>query len=155
VSAFRRFALPTLAAVALAGCTLAPTGSYVAGIGSHSDALVTGSAVAAFVAYRLPPGGAVALAPTFGERATDAVTPILTAELRQRGVAVVDGPQPPPGVHHVRYWVTSLDSGELVRVTLDGSTEGARFFARNTAGTLQAGGPYTMTQAETAQETAP
>jgi hypothetical protein len=51
-------------------------------------------------------------------------------------------------VHHPRYLVTALDNGDLVRLTLDDATEGSRFFVRNTAGGLQAGGPLTVTQAE-------
>jgi hypothetical protein len=46
-------------------------------------------------------------------------------------------------VHHPRYLVTALDNGDLVRLTLDDATEGSRFFVRNTAGGLQAGGPLT------------
>ncbi len=147
-----RVALAAFAAAALAGCAVGPDTSYVAPVEREADAQVLGSGVAAFVALRLPSGSAVALAPTAWDQPSDAVTPVLAAALRQRGFAVAEGDQPAAAnAHRVRYLVTSLDNGNLVRVTLDGATEGARFFVRNTAGGLQAGGPYTMTQAETAQ----
>jgi hypothetical protein len=62
-----------------------------------------------------------------------------------------NGQAVPARAHHLRYLVTSLDNGDLVRLTLDDATEGSRFFVRNTAGGLQSGGPFTVTQAEAAR----
>ncbi len=147
-----RVALAAFAPPALAGCAVGPDTSYVAPVEREADAQVLGSGVAAFVGLRLSPGSTVALTPTSWDQPNDAVTPVLADTLRRQGFGVVEGEQPAPAnAHRVRYLVTSLDSGNLVRVTLDGSSEGARFFARDTAGGLQAGGPYTVTQAEAAR----
>lgn len=147
-----RLAFPCVAAALVAGCAIGPNVSFVSGVQRSSDARVLGRGVAEFAAARLPDGGTIALDPPISGQAGNAVTPVLTAALRRRGFGVVEGKAPaPPGAHRLRYLVTPLDNGDLVRVTLDGSTSGARFFARNTAGGLQAGGPYTVTQAETSQ----
>lgn len=147
-----RLVLPALAAVALSACALDPNSSYVTEVRHPSDPFVVSHVVAEFVAFRLPPSSTVVLDPTPEDQAGNTVTPALTRELQGHGFAVVEGNRPaPPGAHRLRYLVTQLDGGDLVRLTLDGTTEGARFLVRNTAGGLQSGGPYTMTKAETAQ----
>ena len=79
----------------------------------------------------------------------NAFTAAFASALRRSGFAVAEDGQPEPAVaHHVRYLVTPLDNGDLARLTIDGSTEGSRFFARNTADGLQAGGPFTVTQTD-------
>jgi hypothetical protein len=54
----------------------------------------------------------------------------------------------PANAHHVRYLITSLDNGDLARLTIDGTAEESQFFVRDDAGDLQPGGPITVTQAE-------
>jgi hypothetical protein len=55
----------------------------------------------------------------------------------------------PAGAHTLRYWVTPLDgSSVLVRLMIDGRQQAARFFARNSAGNLQSGGPFTVMRTE-------
>jgi hypothetical protein len=69
------------------------------------------------------------------------------AALRDRGFAVADeGQAGTHGTHHIRYLVTPLDNGDLVRVSIDDSAQASRFFVRNTAGGLQAGGPFMVRQ---------
>lgn len=49
-----------------------------------------------------------------------------------------------------------MDGGDLVRLTIDGGAiQGNRFFARNRAGHLQAGGPFTVLGVEPAVAAAP
>ena len=130
------------------GCTLGPDQSYVADLRQPADAEVLAEGMAEFVAVRLPAtSSTVALDPTLPGQGGNALTPALAAALRQRGFAVAEGGQTPEGVHRLRYLVAPLDNGDLVRMTLDGTTEGARFFVRNTEGRLQSGGPYTVMQA--------
>lgn len=146
----RRYFLLCLAALQ-AGCVLGPGTSYVADLQQPEDAEVLADGMAGFVALRLPaPSSTVALDPTLAGQAGNALTPALAAALRRRGFAVAESGQVPEGAHRLRYLVTPLDSGDLVRLTLDGTTEGARFFVRNTAGGLQSGGPFTVTQAAAA-----
>jgi hypothetical protein len=91
----------------------------------------------------------VLLDPTPSDQARNALTPSLASALRRHGFAVAeDGQTVPSGAHRLRYLVTPLDNGDLMRLTLDGATEGSRFFVRNSAGGLQSGGPFTVTQAE-------
>jgi len=148
----RRFALPCLAAL-LTGCSFGPNSSYVAQLQQPTDAQVLAKGIAAFVAMRLPAASStVALDPTPSDQARNSLTPALASALRRRGFAVAENGQPvAASTHHLRYLVTPLDNGDLVRLTLDGATEGSRFFVRNSAGGLQSGGPFTVTQAETAR----
>lgn len=144
-----RCVLPCLAAL-LTGCALGPNGSYVAQLQQPADAQVLANGMAAFVAMRLPAASStVALDPTPSEQAGNALTPSLASALRRGGFAVAEDRQTvPSGAHRLRYLVTSLDNGDLVRLTLDGVTEGSRFFVRNSAGDLQSGGPFMVMQAE-------
>jgi hypothetical protein len=132
-----------------AGCALGPDSSYVAALQQPADARVLAESIAEFVAMRLPSASStVALDPTPAAQTGNMITPDLVEDLQRRGFAVVESGRPvTPAAHRLRYLVTLLDSGALVRLTLDGGTQGARFFARNTAGDLQSGGPYTVTQA--------
>jgi hypothetical protein len=144
-----RFALSCLAA-SLAGCALGPNNSYVAQLQQPADAEVLADGMADFVALRLPAtSSTVVLDPTPSDQAGNTLTLALTAALRRGGFAVAaDGQTVSAGVHHLRYLVTPLDNGDLVRLTLDDATEGSRFFVRNSAGGLQLGGPFMVTQAE-------
>ena len=143
-----RHALVCLVALQ-ASCALGPDRSYVADLQQPADAAVLADGMAAFVAGQLPArSSTVTLDPTLAGQAGNALTPALASALRHRGFAVAEGGQgQPAGAHRLRYIVTQLDNGDLVRLTLDGATEGARFFVRNAAGGLQSGGPYTVTQA--------
>lgn len=130
-------------------CALSPDRSYVADLQQPADAEVLADGMTDFVAARLPAtSSTIALDPTLAGQAGNALTPALASALRHRGFAVAEGRQgQPAGAHRLRYIVTQLDNGDLVRLTLDGTVEGARFFVRNTEGGLHSGGPYTVTQA--------
>ena len=54
------------------------------------------------------------------------------------------------GAHRLRYLVSPMDSGTLLRLTIDENTRGSRFFVRDAAGQLRFGGPYTITLAGSA-----
>jgi hypothetical protein len=141
--------LPLLT-VLLSACAIGPNTSYVAPLRQSADAQVLADGMAEFVAMRLPKGtGPVILDPTPSDQVGNVLTTSLVVALRSRGLAVADDSQiMTAGAHHIRYLVTPLDNGDLVRVTIDANTEGSRFFVRNTAGALQSGGPFTVTQAE-------
>lgn len=145
-------AVPCLVAL-LAGCSFGPSSSYVAQLQQPADAKVLADSMAAFVATRLPAASStLALDPTPSDQAGNSLIPALASALRRRGFAVAERGQPvTAGAHHLRYLVTPLDNGDLVRLTLDDATEGSRFFVRNSAGGLQSGGPFTVTQAEAAR----
>ncbi len=135
-------------AAMLSGCAYDPGSSYVEPLTAPADATILASAITEFVSMRLPAARtAVILQATSDGQASNAVTPLLTDDLRRRGFALVaDGTS---GAHRVRYLVTPLDQGDLLRLSLDGgSTEASRFFVRNTAGALQAGGPFTIRTTE-------
>lgn len=122
--------------------------SYVGQIDGPADAQVLAAGMVAFVATQLPAASStVVLDPTSADQAANALTPAFVAALRDRGFAVADNRQADtPGAHHIRYLVTPLDKGDLVRVSIDNGAEASRFFVRNSAGDLQAGGPFTVRQ---------
>ena len=140
--------LPLLAACGLAACAAGPDTSYVASLSAPTDATVIAAGIADFMKTQLPAASStIVLDPTPSDQAGNALTPDLADRLRRQGFAVAQGTA--AGSHTLRYWVTPLDaSGELVRLMIDGRKEASRFFVRNTAGTLQSGGPFTVVQME-------
>jgi hypothetical protein len=142
---------PALAPVliGLAGCAVGPNTSFVAAPLAPADARLIAAGIGTFLRSQLPTAStSLVLDPTAADQADNALTPMLADTLRQQGFAVATAVAP-QGAHTLRYWVTPLDaSGELVRLRIDGRTQAAQFFARDTAGALQAGGPFTVMQAE-------
>lgn len=145
-----RTALPLLAAASLSACAVGPNTSYVAPLQQSADAQVLADGMAEFVAIAVPnTSSTVVLEPTPSDQAGNALTTAFASALHIRGFAVAEARQTvTAGAHRIRYLVTPLDNGDLARITIDNSKKGSRFFVRNTAGGLQAGGPFTVTQAE-------
>lgn len=145
-----RRAMP-VAVLGLSACaTIGPRTSYVAPLPSPiSDATVLASGITGFMATQLPAGATtLVLDPTPVDQANNALTPELATALRRRGFAVAASAATGQA-HTLRYWVTPLDnSGEIVRLLIDGHRAASRFFTRNTAGYLQPGGPFTVAQLE-------
>ena len=136
--------LPLIAAVSLAACALWNFlgTSYVGQVATPADARALADGMVEFVAVRLPAASStVVLDPTPADQASNALTPAFVAALRDRGFAVADGQQADTaGAHHIRYLVTPLDSGDLVRVMIDNRAGKPHASSvRNTAGNLQAG----------------
>lgn len=140
------FVLVLAAPALLAACALNPGGSYVGRIGTAGNAQVLAASMARFVATKLPAASTtVMLDPTPSGQASNFVTPALVTDLRNRGFAIADGRQrSSAAVHRIRYLVTPLANGDLVRVSIDGGTQASRFFVRSSTGALQAGGPLTV-----------
>lgn len=144
-----RLAVVALMACALAACAFGSGNSYVAFFGTPKDADVLARDMADFVAGQIPAdSGTVFLEPTPSAQASNPLTPAFVAALRDRGFAVADTADAGgPGAHRIRYLLTPIDDGDLLRVTIDGgSAEASRFFVRNSAGGLQPGGPFTVRQ---------
>jgi hypothetical protein len=76
----------------------------------------------------------------------DPVTPALTTDLRSRGFSIADAAHP-GNAHRISYLVSPLDGGILIRISIDGADQASEFLARDTAGKLEAGGPYTVREA--------
>jgi hypothetical protein len=148
MSRSRRAALSLLAAASLVSCAIGPDSSYVGELAAPGDTQILAAGMVEFVASQLPAGSTtITLDPTPADQASNVLTPAFTAALRRRGFAVADDGQAlVPAAHHVRYWVTPLDSGDLVRLSIDGRTEASRFFIRNSRSGLQAGGPFMVRQ---------
>ncbi len=130
----------------LGGCAIDPDASYVTALSAPTDASILASGITEFLVMRLPAAQTVlVLEPPPDDQASNALTPLLTNDLQRRGFAIAAGSGVLPTSHQLRYLVTPLDGGDLMRVTLDGgSVEASRYFVRNTAGTLQAGGPFAV-----------
>lgn len=143
-----RHALPLLAAASLASCAIGPDSSYVGELAAPGDARILAGGMVEFVSTQLPAASStIALDPTPADQASNALTPAFTAALRRRGFAVADDRQAATlAAHHLRYWVTPVDNGDVVRLSIDDRTEASRFFVRNTQGGLQAGGPFMVRQ---------
>ena len=124
----------------LGGCAgVGPRSSYVEAV-TPADAPVLAADIAGFVAERLP---AAATTLALDAPAGDSLTPVLRGELRRIGFGVADAGQNASGAHPLRYLVTPLDAGVLVRLHVDRTTA-SRLWLRNSAGTLQAGSPFTV-----------
>ncbi|HEV2405513.1 MAG TPA: hypothetical protein VGR88_08680, partial [Ktedonobacterales bacterium] len=117
-----RLGVSLFVACSLAACALGPGNSYVGRVDTRADAQVLAGDMADFVAGQLPAASSsVVLDPTPSDQAGNDLTPALVAALRDRGFAVADARQGgASGAHHIRYLVTRLDNGDLVRVTIDG-----------------------------------
>jgi hypothetical protein len=141
-------ALSLLAAASLVSCAIGSDSSYVGELAALGDAQILAAGMVEFVATQLSAGSStIALDPTPADQASNVLTPLFTAALRRRGFAVADDRHAlAPAEHHLRYWVTPLDNGDLVRLSIDGRTEASRFFVRNSRSGLQAGGPFTVRQ---------
>ncbi len=135
------------------GCAVGPNTSYVGKLRQPADSEAVATAMAEFVSTSLPGApGVLMLDPTPSDQASNALTPAFASALRRCGFTIGAGSQPlGSNTHRIRYLVTPLDNGVLARLTIDGTTEGSRFFTRNSSGTLQPGGPFTVTQAEAAR----
>ena len=151
-----RFAAALLASVSLISCAIGPDSSYVGELSAPGDAQVLAAGMVEFVSTQLPAGSStIALNPTPADQAGNALTPAFTAALPRRGFAIAEnGQTATPTTHRLRYWVTPLDNGDLVRLAIDDlvrlaiddRTEASRFFVRNSRGGLQAGGPFMVRQ---------
>lgn len=143
-----RVLAPLLLAGSLAACAGSPSSSYVAPLTGPTDAQIIAGEITDFMALSLPAASTtLALEAPVSEHASNALTPVLAASLRRRGFATVDveGEDAPAGARRMRYRVTPMDAGDLVRLTIDGGAiQSSRFLARNSVGQLQAGGPFTV-----------
>jgi hypothetical protein len=135
-------------AASLVSCAIGPDSSYVGELSAPGDAPILAAGMVEFVSTQLPAGSStIALDPPPADQGSNALTPAFSAALRRRGFALADDrPAATPAAHHLRYWVTPLDNGDLVRLSIDSLTEASRFFLRNTRGDLQAGGPFMVRQ---------
>ena len=140
----RRFAF-ALALPLLAGCTtMTPMASYVS-VTDAGDVTGVVPAIAGFVSDKLPSSSRVLVEPP-SAGGWDPVTPALINDLQSRGFAIADA-QHPGGAHTISFTVSPLDTGVLVRISIDGTDDASQFLARGTAGKLQPGGPYTVREA--------
>ncbi|MCM8739326.1 conjugal transfer protein TrbH [Azospirillum sp. A1-3] len=128
----------------LGGCAgVGPRSSYVEAV-TPADAPVLAADIAGFMAERLPAAATtLALDAPIADLVNDSLTPVLRGELRRIGFGVADAGQNAPGAHPLRYLVTPLNAGVLVRLQVDRTTA-SRLWLRNSAGTLQAGSPFTV-----------
>lgn len=143
-----------LLALILAGCglsactTVGPRTSYVEPMPAPSDSGVVAGGISYFMLSRFPPNStSISLDPPLPGQKDNELTPVLAATLQSRGFQVSTTGAALPGAHTLRYWVTPLDGiGELVRLMIDGNIACSRFYVRNTAGSLQSGGPFTVSR---------
>ncbi len=136
-----------LAVLLLAGCaTSRPPGSYVSGV-FESDAALLASAMVEYLGEQLPPASTTfLLQPPARDPLGNALTPALGSALRQAGFAVQEAAPGSPagsGVYALRYLISPLDAGVLVRLQYQ-QTEASRWYVRNSRGELQAASPFTV-----------
>jgi hypothetical protein len=139
--------LSAAAVALLVACATRPGNfSYVVQPQQSGDAEALADALAEFVAARLPAASStLTFDPTPRDQVGNTVTTAFTLALRRRGFAVDEGGRAVAGgAHRLRYLVTPMDNGTLLRLTIDENTRGSRFFVRDAAGHLRFGGPYTI-----------
>jgi hypothetical protein len=119
----------------LAGCVgVWPSGSYVQAI-SQSDAAVLAPVIANYVGTALPAGSTVSLV---AASVSDPIASVLVPELDKAGfVQRIGG-------HSLSYVADPLDSGVMLRVSIDNVQGAGRYFNRDANGALVAGGPLTV-----------
>ena len=116
-------------ALLLGACSSWPSGSYVTGGISDSDAQLLAAAITDYLAGAVQPGYPVSVAAN-----EDAILPLLTADLDRAGIlrnatGQVD-----------RYVIAPLNDGIFLRISIDDRGGGGRFFTRS-GGSLVAAGP--------------
>jgi hypothetical protein len=123
-------AIRVLPVIALLGaCSAWPQGSYVSV--SDGDAHVLAPDIANYVSRTLPSGSYVSLE---GAGKNDPIAQRLTLDLRS------DGVEEAPGGHKVQYIAAPMQDGVFLRVTIDGTQGGSRFYTRE-GGNLDPAGP--------------
>lgn len=131
-----RKTIPALWLLLASGCA-GGMHSYVESL-TPEDAKIVGAGIVEFVQARANPnsGGVAVEAP-----AADALLgPEVRSDLEAAGYKVGDEAH-----HRLRYQVTPLDDGMLVRLSLDGG-DAARFYGRE-FGKLSPNGPFTLREA--------
>lgn len=131
-----------LAALALGGCALfSPTPSWVEEV-NEADATELADAITGFLKQQWPVASTtLVLEPP--EQADNPLTPALEEALRQAGFALADPKAEVPGAHRLRYLVSPMGAGVLLRLQVD-QTEASRWFVRDRAGALEAASPFTV-----------
>ena len=133
----------------LAGCaTKQPaTSSFVFRIPT-ADAPPVVQAITEFVTAHCPPGqSTLVLDPAPTDKQANTIASEVSDALREKGFAVAADAKAAPDAHHVRYLVTPLFDGFLVRVSVD-HAEGSRLFLHDKAGTLVASGALAVRSEE-------
>jgi hypothetical protein len=118
----------------LGACSAWPPGSYVS-IRS-ADAAVLAPAIADYLAGALPSGSTVAVVPA----QNDPILDRLAAALDRDGIKQAAAGTP------VRYVADVLDTGVILRISIDDREGASRYFARAENGTIAPAGPLTVAQ---------
>jgi hypothetical protein len=113
----------------LAACSSWPQGSYVSV--TDSDARVLAPDIANFVSRTLPSGSYVNLE---GAGKSDPIAAELAVDLRTSGVNEA------PAGHRLQYVAAPMQDGVFLRISIDGTHGGSRFYSRE-GGRLHAAGP--------------
>ncbi len=135
--------LALLGSVMLTACApVTPSTSYVSTLTAH-DARFLAASTASWLMQQYPPASStLVLAPPVNTQANNAFTGYLAQDLQQAGFALVTPTQATPSAHHVRYVVTPLNEGTLVRLQLD--TQQASAFYPRVEGVLQPAASVTL-----------
>lgn len=141
-----RFAFALAIPMIAGGCAIMQPSmvSYV-GVSDLADVSYVVPAISTYVATKLPASSVVQLEKPAG--GWDPVTADLITDLRSRGFTVPDDATHAGRAHMVSYVATPFDGGMLVEISIDGTSQASRFLARDKAGKLEAGGPYTVREA--------
>lgn len=144
---YRRLTICAAVVASIGGCATTQGGGSWVGKVNEGQARQVAEGMAGFVAQQLPPARTtLVLEPPAEGQGSNAVTSALGPALRQAGFAVADPKAEVSGAVRVRYLVTAMDDGVLVRLRL-GDTEAARWYRPDAAGSLAAASPFTVREA--------
>lgn len=147
----RRLSILALGCLAVAGCTpLRPGLSFASPAATAHDASALARDAAQHLTTIYPPAQTTFIVyPTASPR-QDAATAAFIDAMRSTGVGVAEAPrradEPTPYGVPVRYQVTPLDGGILMRLQYQGAAA-ARFYRRGPDGALMATAPFTVREA--------
>lgn len=136
----------------LTGCAMLPSRntSYVsARITAPADARMIADDAASYLTHPLPPARTTLVLDPPQRVQGNVMTPTFEAALRSKGYAVTElnrHPSAKPKGVQLRYLVSPLDSGVLLRLQYEG-VEAARFYPRAASGALTIGAPFTVREA--------
>ena len=139
----RVFAVSSLLLLVIAGCATVTSSNSFAVAMSNDEAVIIASSLTHFMAEQLPPASSTLAMAPMADNKTNTLNKTLHQQLRKAGFEVAESSQAIANAHAIRYLVTPLSTGLLVRLQID-NREVTGWFPKNSNGLLQANSSFTV-----------